>query len=510
MALRGAETRRRAPAGGRVWVRLAPGADVPPLEQPADGRVDLRSLQRAESIVDPLLAAAATAAAALWFGYMVARTPALALAGVACMIVALAIAVRPRFGLALLLVIGPLPLGFATGGDRSLLGAVGGTTVNGVILTTTVVVLVFVLLARRRLVWALAAFALPVFWVVWSTLTLLYTDWPDEGVRLAFKLWFVLLVGMLTYYVCQSSSGMSLVRRWWYVGYAVSTVLGLYWLGRYGIQTFAAGNVYAYGPFRAPNPFAFYWLATLIFAGSLWASERRRLDLLVAVTAGIQAVATQTRIAIAALVVVLLLMVLLEARRGATKLVGVLVVATMVVGMLVALVTFPALQYGVFFGQVDTVGEAVSTATANRLDTQGRDRVWSAVYEGAVSGSPIVGQGIGSSTRFFQTASTTGMAGVVHNEYLRVFYEQGLVGLVMLLAVLALSVAYLAARYRHARGLERDLLAGAIVGVVAYAIIAITDNAMDYYAIFGQFIAVTAGAALAQRASRRRDGQLWI
>ena len=90
------------------------------------------------------------------------------------------------------------------------------------------------------------------------------------------------------------------------------------------------------------------------------------------------------------------------------------------------------------------------------------------------------------------------------------FYEQGLVGLVMLLAVLALSVAYLAARYRRARGLERDLLAGAIVGVVAYAIIAITDNAMDYYAIFGQFIAVTAGAALAQRASRRRDGQLWI
>ena len=128
---------------------------------------------------------------------------------------------------------------------------------------------------------------------------------------------------------------------------------------------------------------------------------------------------------------------------------------------------------------------------------------WAAVFNDYKTGDRLSGRGLGSSTRFLLENSGQLGAGVVHNEYLRVLYEQGLIGLLWFLGMLTTAALYLGRLARRATGIERALLAGACTATVAFAVISVTDNALDYYNALGQYVAVLAAAGLALRARRR-------
>ena len=166
-------------------------------------------------------------------------------------------------------------------------------------------VLVVVVLANRQMFRGLIVFALPASWVIWSSFTLVYTDWPDEGVRLMFKMWYPILLGVLAYFVCLQPDGLRLAKRWWYVGYFIATSVALARLVAEGSSAYGNGQVYRFSTFSHPSPFSFYMLVTFVLAYSLWSQRRARSTDWWRSPLPPRCLASMTRISIGALVLAL-------------------------------------------------------------------------------------------------------------------------------------------------------------------------------------------------------------
>ena len=433
-------------------------------------------------------------------GGLTATSPALAISACFTAAIVLVAMLRPNLYLGLLLLIPALPLSAITSGERSVLSQLGGTTVAGIILVVSVPLMMVVLAARRHLLTGLRVFAIPVSWVAWSTLTLAYTDWADEGVRLAFKLWYPILLGMLAYFASRETANWpaQTLKRWWYAGYAFASFIALMRLGSIGLSTWGAGETYRYSSLGSPSPFSFFILLTFVLAYSLWTRERRRVDGLVAVTAVLQVLLTLVRISTAALLLAMVLISLLLGITVRRRLRGLLVALTVGAALLGALLTFPVFQEGVFFKEVSSLEDIVSNW--DNLNTQGRDVIWGRMMSEYRSGDLLIGRGLGSSTRLFKEGVVP--AGVVHSEYIRVLYEQGILGLAWFVGILGASAAFLGFAGRRARGLERVALMAACVAVIVYAVLCVTDNSLDYYSLLGQYVTVLAGVGLGLRSRR--------
>jgi O-antigen ligase len=138
------------------------------------------------------------------------------------------------------------------------------------------------------------------------------------------------------------------------------------------------------------------------------------------------------------------------------------------------------------------------------VNWQGRQIIWPVLLQ-AWSTSPWVGLGLGSSTLTIATAFP-GFPIVAHNEYLRLGVDTGWIGVALFfLAVLAwLRATLQAGRTGYAAAREHAL--PALAGILAWAVIAATDNSFDYYSSFTQFIAffVAAGIVGARAAAPDR------
>ncbi len=447
-----------------------------------------------------ILAVAFVCASSVALGLVFTRSFALAIAALVVVGILGAVFLWPRVAFAFLLFSGGMPLNFITGGQRSLLSGLGGTTVAGALLTVAVPALMMLFIFRGWVGEGFKRFLVPLSWVVWSAVTLLYTDWPDEGIRVSFKLLYPLIVGVLAYFFCRNAEGVSYARKWWYAGYALTSSYALFRLFTSGLAVYGSGEIYRYSAINHPSPFSFYMLVTFVLALALFIRRRRRLDGFVAVTAAVQVALSMTRISIAALVVAIIMVSLLAGRGLRQRLVGTLAGAVVAAGLLTALLVVPSLQSGVFFNRVTSVQEAL-TDTEN-LNTSGRDDAWRVIYDEYRTGDQLIGRGLGSSTRLFKEGKLGAGIGVAHSEYVRVLYEEGWLGAIWFGGILLVSAFYLGLKARKARDLERALLSAACVAVVVYAITSITDNTLDYYNVFGQFVAVLAGAGLGLRASR--------
>ncbi|HEX7117818.1 MAG TPA: O-antigen ligase family protein [Longimicrobiales bacterium] len=133
------------------------------------------------------------------------------------------------------------------------------------------------------------------------------------------------------------------------------------------------------------------------------------------------------------------------------------------------------------------------------MNWQGRQIIWPVLFK-AFLGSPVFGLGLGASSALLIETFQGGMGGVIHNEYLRLLIETGLVGAALFaIAVLTWLGGVLRAG-RHEDPLAREFAMPAFSAIVAWVFIAATDNAFDYYAPFTQYIGFLCGGALAAAA----------
>lgn len=122
----------------------------------------------------------------------------------------------------------------------------------------------------------------------------------------------------------------------------------------------------------------------------------------------------------------------------------------------------------------------------------GRFDAWSAVWEKAWQ-RPWFGTGVGSSYIFVPKVWTNMYH--VHNDYLRVFFELGLVGLALYLAIIVWQLFNLRRQIAESDGIVRTTFSAAWLGLLAMLISCLTDNTMIYTTLYTNPLFALLGAA---------------
>lgn len=109
----------------------------------------------------------------------------------------------------------------------------------------------------------------------------------------------------------------------------------------------------------------------------------------------------------------------------------------------------------------------------------GRFEAWPAIWDEAWR-RPILGHGVGTATKFVPTVWET--VTHVHNDYLRLGFEIGLIGLTLFLLAMIWQLRTLRRLLREAqpRSVLQHALAAAYMGLLVFLVLASTDNPLMY------------------------------
>jgi hypothetical protein len=201
---------------------------------------------------------------------------------------------------------------------------------------------------------------------------------------------------------------------------------------------------------------------------------------------GLQVLLTVTRGGIFATAFGLLAFELFGQRGGVTA--RLLLVSMLVMGLLAAVLFYAPLRARIFATQYRDVGNK-GTATQQleaSLEKSGRSRLWGYILK-KVRGDYhlIAGYGAGSA----EVDVLRDIGGVPHNEYFRVFYEMGVIGLLLFISLLLQLWSIARSGVRQADTRLSQAVAGISVGVITlYAAGAMVDNMINKYKSMGLFL----------------------
>ncbi len=122
----------------------------------------------------------------------------------------------------------------------------------------------------------------------------------------------------------------------------------------------------------------------------------------------------------------------------------------------------------------------------------GRFELWPLIWEASLR-HPVIGNGVGASHALVEQLSP-GLEHP-HNDYLRVLYELGFVGLGIFVAVLLWQFAELNRRIRESAGVVRQAFVAAFLGFAILVITCVTDNTLIYNQFFVAPLFALLGAA---------------
>jgi O-antigen ligase len=256
------------------------------------------------------------------------------------------------------------------------------------------------------------------------------------------------------------------------------------------------------------NPFAFYVTVILLIAFARFMLRAQLRYLLFSAVLVVWIALTGTRIAVLAAAAGFMTLVLLASVTAQNRKV-VVVSLLALVGVTVVLLPNALART---FGFVPTPAELFSllrdpAALYTSINWQGRQLLW-AILWGAFMASPLFGNGLGSSTVVIREMFPDQGVKVAHNEYMRMATDTGFIGVgLMAAAVIAWLVAAIRLSLRGDR-VVREYAFPAAASIVACAMVAATDNAIDYYSPFTQYIGfLVAGAVVAQMHAEKESGE---
>jgi O-antigen ligase len=407
---------------------------------------------------------------------------------------------RPTAAIKLMLFSAGLPLnlfyrevGYSGGGVKPLFAEWGGTTPDGLRLILSCILLCVVLFKLERTRALLLRFWPYTLMLLFLACTMVYSTARVEGLRLLMKMVFPFLFFLAVAQLVKSSQDVEGYARYWIAGGFVASLCAPVLVLLTGTRFFYVSDEFRFSPgFTSASSFSFYMLTLFFYC---YAQSRKRHSLgftALAAVFGIQVILTLTRISWAALLLGLTAFELFYGK-GIKKWLVTASVGPLPVLIFYALVwTLPALQHRVFqTDQIDSDLPAIEQAQSVSLT--GRGTTWLSGLEDYREHNLLLGQGIGSSDHYFMNLFGT----VAHNEYLRVLYDGGAVGL--LLFILAnLSLLYrLGKTRRHENSTVRVYSAIGVALMMAYLVVALTDNPLDYYLLFTQYVFFVLGVCLA-------------
>jgi hypothetical protein len=450
---------------------------------------------------------------AVVLAFSIARAPELT-AGAVLGLAILAVTIRwPRVVVTLLLVVGPVDLSFITGGLKGLAPQLGGLDMNGIRLVAATAGISAVVALDPKLRAELLkppALIYGVF-LAWCAVRLPGSPAPLEGLRFLLKMLWPLLVLLVVAHPDRTRGEVEGVTRWILGGALVLLLANPIWVALGGYHYDWDGKLRVHGLGLEQNPFSFYLLimvvigvAYLLHRGRAGPSEEAtpgveppvlsRADTMIALAVVLLAFGwlglTLTRITLLAAFMALVLLGAVALWRERNVKVGALVVAALgVLG-----VVFVPLVLIRTFGELPTPSALMELfrdplRLYQTINFQGRELVWAILYV-AWEQSPWIGIGLGGSTHVLLTNLGLDGVTVAHNEYLRLGTDLGWVGV----GLAALTTGALAAAARGGR--ENPWTLPVFAALMVWAVVSITDNPLDYYTPFTQYVGFLVGAAL--------------
>ncbi len=400
----------------------------------------------------------------------------------------------------------PLPLfyqdvGYSGGGVGPLFTELGGTTPDGLRLIISCILLGVVLFKLERTRTLLLRFWPYTVMLLFLACTVGYSTARVEGLRLFLKMAFPFLSFLAVAQLVKSSQDVDGYARYWIAGGVVASLCAPVLLLTMGSRFLYPADEFRFSPgFTSASSFSFYMLALFFYC---YAQSRKRHSLGFAALAavfGIQVILTSTRSSWGALLLGLMAFELFYGK-GIKKWLVTAAVGPLPAVIFYALVwTLPVLQQRVFqTDQIDSDLPAIEQVQSVGLT--GRGTVWLAGLEDYQQHSLLRGQGLGSSDHYFMNLFGT----VAHNEYLRVLYDGGAVGLVLFIYANLSLLFWLGKTRRNENSVVRLYSALGVALMVAYLLVALTDNPLDYYLLFTQYVFFALGVCFALSGERIRS-----
>jgi O-antigen ligase len=414
---------------------------------------------------------------------------------------------KPYVVLAVLLALGPVDLSFITGGFKGLFIHLGGFDMNGIRLIAVVAGFSLLLVADREMV--RHTFARYNRWyvvfLVFALATISYSMAPLDGTRFLLKLAYPLVVFVAVLSFARTRRDVARLGDIVLIGAAAITLLinPIYVLaGGYIVD--AEGYVRIWGVGAHQNPFSFYLITIVLLAYSRFSTRGEVKYLALCAVLAVWIFLTVSRSALLGATAGLAAAAVYSAYisrnyRG--------IAAGAVVAALVVLPLLPfALQRT--FGHVPTPGELAMLFREPwelyaAISWQGREIIWPIVFQAFLQ-SPLIGLGLGSQMAVVAEAIPQDWGAIVHNEYLRLLTDVGLLGGALYAIAIGAWFMAVARAGRHNSPLVREYAVPAIGALFVWLAVALTENAFDYYAPFTQFVAFYCGATLAAARAERR------
>lgn len=456
------------------------------------------------------LLAALVVVAIIGIAFATVQQPFLA-AGAVLGVVVLAVALLAPLALvAVMLVIGAANLSFATGGFKSLFPQFGGLDMNGIrLLAATAGFLAYVMFAPRS---RQAAFGplgrLWVLFLFYAGLTMAISLEPFGGLRLLLKLAYPFLTFLIVVGLANSRERLELLTRYTLLAAAFfAVVLNPLLALRGGYRIDATGLIRVGGLGAGDNPFAFYVMVMLFIAFARFLLRMQLRYLLFSILMVVWVWLTVTRIAALASVVGLgTIAALMAVTSGNRKVLIGSALAVVTVGVLL-LPNVLERSLGFVPGPAELVQLVRNPAVMyHAINWQGRELLWAILWV-AIMASPVIGHGLGSSAVFIRESFPDQRVQVAHNEYLRLATDTGLIGVFLFAAA---CIGWLVAMLRLSLSGDRtvrEFAFPAVAAILAWAVISITDNPLDYYGPFTQYVGfLVAGAVVAHEHRQDEPG----
>ena len=160
----------------------------------------------------------------------------------------------------------------------------------------------------------------------------------------------------------------------------------------------------------------------------------------------------------------------------------------------------PVFQERTFYEGRGSIGDL---ARDDAVDTAGRSAAWPLIWDEAWK-RPLLGAGVGSSRAF--VSSIWPDVSHPHNDYLRVGFECGLLGLAIYLAAAVWQLLSLRGQVDRTQGVIRQAFIAVLLGFLIMLFTSATDNTLVYNLCYTDPLFALMGGAYGAAAACRREG----
>ena len=328
---------------------------------------------------------------------------------------------------------------------------------------------------KHRSKFTLSSCRLYVVFLLWALVTLMYSDNVFRGLKAMIMYIFPILYYMLTVKAIRQSKGAT-----WLIGKLKKSLFPFALLGCLAVVVggFSTVEVY-YGMSMCTIPFV------------CWAKNKDRKSLFMLALCAVPAILLVKRTPLLGIAAAISVSSILLYRLKALFPIIIAVICSVVL-----ILSIPQFRNKILFeGNDISLTELSSGQNLDAINTSGRNVFWLYLYESFVTQNPYIGAGVGSVKSFVQSDKNEYKDSffLVHNDWLLILCELGMLGVLMLLCFFINAfvecVRYSSRKYPQSLRLIAAATAGNLLAVVLHMFFENCTNTF-IFSIFFVFYAI--------------------